>query len=119
MNKMEKEYALRRVGGIYSTKEKAITDKYPELNKCFSKRDKVNAIMSKKAKVKKDIEYSVHHLGLDDVFDWPQNKEKLKSQIECNKKIKALKSETQKVKDEIMLGDSQRALQLLRKFEQS
>ncbi len=119
MNKTEKEYAAKRIRQIYKIKEQAIEDKCPELNKSISRRDKINMIVSKKAKVKKSINYHSYHFEIDEVFDWPQDKEKSKSQIKCNAEIKVLKVEAQIVEDEIMLGDSQKALQLLRKFAQS
>ena len=119
MNKTEKEYAAKRIRQIYKIKERAIEDKYPELNKSINKRDKVNMIVSKKAKVKKSIDYGSYHFGIDEVFDWPQDKVKSKAKNKCNAEIKNLKAEAQIVEDEIMLGDSQKALHLLRKFEKS
>lgn len=117
MNKSEKDYAFKRVSSICRRKESAIKSKFPKANICLTKREKVASIKSGKAKLKKNIDYSSYRLEIEDVFEWPKKADIENAKKLVNIEISSLHKHTTKVKDEIMLGDEEKALKLIREFE--
>uniref|UniRef100_A0A6M3LUF9 Uncharacterized protein n=1 Tax=viral metagenome TaxID=1070528 RepID=A0A6M3LUF9_9ZZZZ len=117
MKAAEKNYAVQRVLEIERRKAQAVRDKYPDADKCLSNRDKVAMIKSGKAKIKKDVDYGGYRIDLDSIFVWPEDSKKVKAEKQLAEEIDKLDAQAQQVKDELMLGDEEKALALLRQFE--
>lgn len=111
MNQQERKYAIERVTSITNAKIKSITDTYTIPAVRFTTEEKV-------AKIQKG-EYTLSanpsRYGLDGAFDFGEKGAYLSDEgKELQQKVFNASS---KLKDEIMLGDSKVALELIRGFE--
>lgn len=122
MKATEKNYAIERVESIRRDKEIELSNRFDmdwRGNVRTIQAEKIAAIKNGTAKIKEQIAVSNDNPSLDEVYDWPFSDAKAKQQATYESLKAKLNSEAQKVKDELMLGDSQTALEMLRKFEGS
>ena len=119
MKATEKNYAIARVSELCRDKIGAV----PNPVKSLSLTDKLELIASGKVKLKtkKEIlDSAAHYYGtpvIDSVFDFSKFEIPCeKAKLEYDNKLAEIRRKAQSVKDEIMLGDEQRALKLLRNW---
>ena len=120
MKATEKNYAIARVSELCRDKIGAV----PNPVKSLSRTDKLELIASGRVKLKTKKEImglTAHRYGtpdIDDVFNFSKFEVPCeKAKLEYDNKLAEIRRKAQSVKDEIMLGDEQRALKLLREFE--
>lgn len=124
LNKVQKEHIRHRIWSIMCDKERELNKlKDDELKKIDEQKKsyQIKLIQDGKAKLKSKFERAYY---VTDIFDFPKNWEKpfdeLCEKIEANHKIQQeiLSKKQEMLMDEIILGDQENALKMLREFEQ-
>lgn len=124
MNKQERDYAAKRVENIHAKKVAALGLRPNSMP--MTKEEATAYVMSKKAVIKElHVSYNYGrdpYISVSYALPEPTKTDSdklIKAQAVYDDKLTALKIAATEVTDEIMLGDSQRALDLLKSFENS
>ena len=120
MNQQQKSYVMKRMNEIKSEKEEIIRKENSTEEKRLKAREKFNLIKNNMVEFNKeeDINFNYYSISMDDIYDFSSfeikesfNREKYNEQINVlNKKFK-------QTCDELMIGDSDKAIELIKEFE--
>ena len=126
MNQTQKKYAIERVEFILRCKVATIKEAMPKkaVPKRLTYRQAVKHIMGGKVKLDKGIipsEEMYHYKNIGDMFDFSAyrttNSYDEHYDVDAfNRKTTPLWKECQRIKDQVMLGDSDEALKLIEEF---
>ncbi len=127
MNQPQKKYAIERVEYILKCKTATIKAAMPRkpVPRRVTYRQAVKLIKDGKVKLDKSIavnEEMYHYKNIADMFDFSAYRTTASCSEEYdvdafNKKTIPFYKECQRIKDQIMLGDSEEALRLIEAFE--
>lgn len=118
MNKQQLTYAMERLDNVYREKRHAIHNECTTKGKVVTVDALVGLIKSGKLKVKTSGSRVIdRYIDISTVF----NLEPFQSEDELDKekhdsRIKKLDDEFTKIKDELVIGDSDKAMELLKRF---
>ena len=116
MNQKEKQYALDRVTAIANSKISAIKAKHTTPGTLLNSEQRLAALKKGEFKLKPGLTQVRGYDEIRDVFTFPGDK----AGSEDTKRIEAetdkVQAEATRIKDQLMLGDSQQALDLIDNF---
>lgn len=113
MNNAQSKHAKERAEQIYRRKEKCIRRSFDELRKTLSLDEKLTALSKGKFKIRKRSHY-LRNYNIEDCIIYDDEREF--DQCGYDKKHGLLYNEYNNLLDELILGDEQKALELLRTF---
>ena len=114
MNQNQQRYAMARIEEALKVKLDAVRDKHTKPAKTASDKEKIDAIRNGDAELNCRINLRA---PLQDAYDFSAVETvPVLDEAAYKKEAQALKERAAKVKDEIMLGDTKKAIQLLAKF---
>lgn len=113
MTKSQQEYALQRIDNIYKDKKSALEEKYGFKGVSLSKQEKFDLVKSGQVSLKSEL---AAPYNLYDAFDFSNFEREAGFFPEGKVKLDKLDGERKWLRDEIMLGDSQEALNMLKMF---
>ena len=116
MNQQQRKYSVSRVEEIFLLKSEELREKHTKEGKTLSGEEKVKALKSGKFKIKPDIKNLDSYSYITRVFDFTGEKKSVFNQALFDKEVKTLRKEKSKILDEIMLGDEENALRLIKEF---
>lgn len=116
MNQKQREYAIERVRALRGKRILALKEKYITPAKRLSRQEKFELVRSGKVKVRNENEDFAPHYWVD-LFDFSKFEAEAKAHPKFDEFVDAEKARAQKVIDEIMLGDAEEALNLIRVYE--
>lgn len=116
MNQKEKQYAMDRIDQIAAQKVKAIEAKYTKEGVSLTSVERLTAIKNGEFKVRPDINGVSAYTEAEDVFIFTAEKAPQRDDVKINAENAKVKAEATRIKDQLMLGDSEQALQLIEKF---
>ncbi len=119
MNQQQVKYTVARVEATEARKLSQLQKDCTVLAKKLTDEEIVGLVIAGLVKPKKGPVKRDHHFGLQvtDVFDFSELITFQHMSSDYQPKADAIKAEAARIKDEIMLGDQQAALELLRKFD--
>lgn len=116
MNQTQLKYARNRAEDIFITKRKEIEKR--------NTTDAVNLTDAEKLQAIRDGEFKVdssykkgHYLSWHNGIIFTQEKRKIRNQEKINKETEILEQKYRNLTDELVLGDNEAALELLKAFE--
>tara|TARA_R110000803_G_scaffold8609_3_gene27589 strand:+ start:38 stop:394 length:357 start_codon:yes stop_codon:yes gene_type:complete len=115
MNQRQIKYAEQRLSDVYKSRKAQIEGSCTKLGNTLSNTETLKALKVGDFKVRSKIVGYGNTLGSYITFnqEYPEKFDKEK----CTKQIRALDKEYTKIKDELILGDNQEALQMIKNFE--
>jgi len=116
MNQQQLKYAKQRVDDLYSAKKTALRNKFTIPGVCLTEDEKLEALRKGEYEVTPAIQgygdrswhYRIH---------FPQERPTVVDKVAVDAAEKELKATYRKLMDELMLGDNEQALQLIKEFE--
>jgi len=121
MNQTQKTYAIGRIDVMVVDEFAGQKSKHSKPAVSHDNCAKVAMLRAGTAKIRKNAAYDCQSgyrgsLRLEDVFDFSEKPSET-NHAAVEKAMKPIRAKAQEAKDEIMLGDEERALNLLRAFE--
>jgi hypothetical protein len=120
MQHKQREYALSRLKTILDSLHKQINDKYGPVAPTMSYKEKLQLARAGKVKIKKHLS-SWNEDALETVFDFEDIIEKRMKDPKVKSrenKIRDLELMYDEIRDEVMLGDAQEGMRLLKKLSE-
>ena len=118
MNTTEKKYAVERVNDIASRKRRKAEDETYTAAVGLSLDKKIDMVQTGKVKVRKIVTTRYGTPSFADLFDFSKYEKSDKVDTEKRGKlVTRINAEARKIRDKIMLGDSQEAIKLIEAFE--
>ena len=123
MNQTQVKYARQRAQEIYNTKKAEIEKEYNRQPKQMTVLEKVAALREGRFEIVEPTAmpydlYTYRSVGVDMYIRYTAVKDQPKPDLkEMNERLAKLKSAYLSLTDELMLGDNQEALKLLKAFE--
>ncbi len=116
MTKAQVDYAIRRLTETYRTRQAAIRAEHETPEKKLSMDQKWQMVLAGRAAARADLTYMTGSSGWMGLFDWSEHEHDAVMSPAGEQQMELLKRELTRAKDEIMLGDAEEALALLRAF---
>lgn len=123
MNQSQVKYARQRAQEIYNTKKTSIEKEYNKQPKQMSVADKLAALKAGNFEITEGVAqlydpYTYMPSGVERFIRYTTDKDQPKPDLkEMNDRLTKLKTAYLALTDELMLGDNQEALKLLKAFE--
>ena len=118
MNQQQKNYTLKRLDEILERKLEPLKEKYTTSEVRLTEEEKWTIVISGQGIVKNDPCFSSYNTYVDDVFDFSdKEKDEFFDKEKYNQETKRLTDACQKLKDEIMLGSAEEAIDKIAEFE--
>lgn len=118
MNKQQREYALKRIKEIHYQKVEDIKKPYFVEEKRLTPEQAVSLVLRKKVPVKTNLpNREARYLDLFECFDFSEQHYRSYYKKGWEKAVDKLDKQREKIEDELMLGDTEKALQLIAQFE--
>lgn len=115
MNQVQLKYARERANDIYQRRCASIRTKYTEPEVVLTPAQKTKALKDGKFKVKDTISTYSHYL--EDYVILEGVKPLTRDEVKIKAETDALAKEYRKVTDELVLGDQEEALKLIKAFD--
>ena len=116
MTQTQVKYARQRAEAIYQDKVKALEAKYTTKGVSLTSKERLNALVDGDFEVKEPADYQSAHQWYHQVV-FTAEKPGVFDRDSYNKDVADLKVKLTKLTDELVLGDNQEALKLLKAFE--
>jgi len=123
MNQTQKNYAMDRIRGIERDKIQALRNKFTHPGKILTGEEKIELLLEGSVSLKgsdelKTIARRYNNPNINDVFDFTEFEcpEKFEGKSFDKEKAKIIKQST-KIKDQLMLGNAEKALKMITDFE--
>jgi len=121
MNQTQKKYALERIDILTIQKLKKLRTKYTRQSKSLTNKERYNLIKAGKVPMRSEKEFDKFNYQKDRVnnvfvfskYEWDTTL----NTKEYNPRKEKILNESQKIKDQIMLGDAEKALKMIQEFE--
>lgn len=121
MNATEKKYACGRIDEIAVAKQAEIRKATTTEAIVLSDEDRFDLVRSGKVKMfstKEILVNTTYHRDIGDLFDFSKHeKEEVTDSVSRGQMFRQLNKEINKVKDEIMLGDAEKAIAAIAAFQ--
>lgn len=121
MNLKQKSYALKRIDDIQRRKLNEIKrSDYETKSVKLSPEERFKLFKKGKFEIKKSIENPfIGYNYCKDIFTFKGEVEQSFDQDKFEKAQQKVRTQADKIRDQIMLGDAEKALELIQKFEES
>lgn len=117
MNMQQRSYAFGRIAGVVQAQEKALRAAHTKAAKRITDEERAELVRSGKVKLKASIRTISTYTDVDDAFDFSKFVWDDKLDLAAfDKAFLPIKAEADRVRDQIMLGDSTEALQAIEAF---
>ena len=116
MNQKEKQYALDRISQIANQKIAAIKLKHTKEGVSLTSAERLAALKNGDFKVRPGINGVPTYAEIKNVFIFTAEKAAQSDDVKIEAEIAKVGREATRIKDQLMLGDSQEALQLIEQF---
>lgn len=114
MNTQQRKYAIERINTLIGEKKAAIRAKHYQNGTSFGTDEMREALRKGEFTVKEG--YFGRRADLCEVVKFNGEKPDLFNEEACNKETAEMLAEAAKIKDQLMLGDAQQALEAIEKF---
>lgn len=117
MNQQQKKYAMERLSSIFRQRKAAIKKKHT--TPAVVKSAKERAAMFKRGEftVKSGVKAISSYTDVEDIVTFKGEREQSQNDTAIEKEVSALWAEYNEACDELMLGDEEKALQLIKAFD--
>lgn len=117
MNQTQKNYAIERLNNIVKTKREAIEERHTTPAIRLSDSERFIAFKKGEYTVRTDVEKRITpYTDVMSIVRFKAEKPKKIDQKAISTEVKKLEKEAAALRDELMLGDGDKALELIKKF---
>lgn len=117
MNQQQRKYALERVGIITRQKMEEARVKYTTPEVSLSVEERKTALREGRFKIKDEIPPYPRYRDLSHWIEFVDERDAYVDQGALDQSCKMIRNEGNRIKDEIMLGDSEEALKAIKSLE--
>lgn len=116
MNKQQKDYAIGRINSITAEKIAAIKAKYTKPGIKLSPEERLVALKQGKFKVRTSVSAIYSSTDVEDAVLFTGERETQRDDVKIDAESAKVHAEATRIKDQLMLGDSEQALAMIEKF---
>ena len=118
MNQQQRKYAKERIESLVLERLGAINKKHTAPAVTLTKEQRFKAFKKGEYKIKPGVKPEIsNYTAVSDIIDFNGERKSASNHIKINEITKKINLEHQKIMDELMLGDCEKALELIKKFE--
>lgn len=116
MNKQQRDYAMNRVEAVARAKIEAIKEKHTKPGVHLTPEERYQALVKGEFKVRKSLVRIHPTTDVEDAITFNAERKTTRDEAKIDAEVAKVAAEATRIKDQLMLGDSQAALEMIEAF---